>query len=338
MRTRQAVALGLLLWLGGAVVAPGGYAQGMPRSIQRVLIVSGPSGSGVDDLYAPEINAGGTTKSVPKTEAYDDLKVQAVLNEIDGKDHTGARQAGVPAIFGMNFQAVSVAQKLAGAGYTDAAGTPSAMLLDALNHTDASLGKMAAELQKQGLLTATLIIVSAKHGQSPIDLSQRQIIDEGMFADVINARQSALLAHTTADDVALLWLSDHSKTDDAVKALQASQDKLGIQQILSGASLQLLFNDPASDPRVPDIIVLPRPGVIYAGKTATKIAEHGGFSDGDTHVLLVVSNPNLSPGVIKSPVQTTQIAPTILGALGLDPRALQAVRMENTPVLPGLGL
>jgi hypothetical protein len=304
-------------------------------------IANGLSGKGVDDLYTPEINnATNPTSSVTLTEAYDDLKVQAILNEIDGKDHAGAQQVGVPAIFGMNFQAVSVGEKLAGGGYTDGSGTPSTMLLDALTHTDASLGKMVAELQKQNLLASTLIIVSAKHGQSPIDTSQRQIIDDGMFADLIN-RQSAqasspLLAQATADDIALLFLSDPSKTADTVKALEANKDSLGIQKILSGQSLQLLFNDPATDPRVPNIVVIPRPGVIYAGKTATKIAEHGGFSDDDTHVLLLVASPHLAPGVVKTPVQTTQIAPTILSMLGLDPQALQAVQMEKTQVLPGL--
>ena len=96
------------------------------------------------------------------------------------------------------------------------------------------------------------------------------------------------------------------------------------------------FNDPATDPRAPNIVVIPRPGVIYASKTATKIAEHGGFSDDDTHVLLLVASPHLEPGVLKTPVQTTQIAPTILSVLGLDPQALQAVQMEKTQVLPGL--
>jgi hypothetical protein len=36
-------------------------------------------------------------------------------------------------------------------------------------------------------------------------------------------------------------------------------------------------------------------------------------------------------------VGTTQIAPTILRLLGLDPQALQAVQIEHTKVLPGLG-
>jgi len=34
------------------------------------------------------------------------------------------------------------------------------------------------------------------------------------------------------------------------------------------------------------------------------------------------------------PVETTQIAPTILQLLGLDPNALKAVQQEGTPVLP----
>ena len=35
-----------------------------------------------------------------------------MLNEIDGFDHSGTRQVGTPAIFGMNFQTVSTAEKL----------------------------------------------------------------------------------------------------------------------------------------------------------------------------------------------------------------------------------
>jgi arylsulfatase A-like enzyme len=85
-------------------------------------------------------------------------------------------------------------------------------------------------------------------------------------------------------------------------------------------------------------VVIPRPGVIYAGATATKIAEHGGFSEDDVHVLLVVSNPQLVPGASTAAVQTTQIAPTILSMLGLDPQKLQAVQLEKTPTLPGLQL
>ena len=106
--------------------------------------LNGPSGTGVDDLYTPEVRANRVGKNVQRTEAYDDLKVQALLNQIDGKDHTGAKRVGVPAIFGMSFQAVSVAQKLEGNGYLDANGTPSPGLLDALTHTDQSISKMLA--------------------------------------------------------------------------------------------------------------------------------------------------------------------------------------------------
>lgn len=42
-------------------------------------------------------------------------------------------------------------------------------------------------------------------------------------------------------------------------------------------------------------------------------------------------------GTISAPVETTQIAPTILTLLGLDPNQLQAVQIEHTQVLPGIG-
>src|SRR5260370_17833193 len=77
-------------------------------------IVNGPSGRGVDDLFTPELtNAPGfdNTVSVVCTANNDELKVQAILNEIKGMTHDGAKKVGVPAVFGMNFQAVSVAQK-----------------------------------------------------------------------------------------------------------------------------------------------------------------------------------------------------------------------------------
>ena len=68
-------------------------------------VVNGPSGHGVDDLFNPEISAdpgGGKTyqSSVPLTEKYDDIKVQATLNQIAGMDHTGQHMVGVPAILG----------------------------------------------------------------------------------------------------------------------------------------------------------------------------------------------------------------------------------------------
>src|SRR5215467_3354329 len=137
-------------------------------------LVNGPSGKGVADLYTPEIASIPVTVSA--TEPYDDLKVQAILNEIAGKDHTGTKTEPVPAIFGMNFQAVSVAQKDAQGGYLDAAATPSPLLQGALDHTDQSVGKMLDALRNAGLFSSTAIILTAKHGQSPIDPSLRKIV------------------------------------------------------------------------------------------------------------------------------------------------------------------
>ncbi len=320
-------------------------------------LVNGPSGTGVDDLYTPEIAAiyqadgktlfcptplpNSITNSVACTESYDDLKVQAIINQIDGKDHTGVNKVGVPAIFGMNFQAVSVGQKLLSSpttsgtaltgGYLNSSGTPGQALLDALDHTDQSLGRMVTELKARGLYTTTLIVVTAKHGQSPIDPTKKLAIPSSTLKNLV---PSNLLAQATQDDVGLLWLTDSTQTTSVVQSLAANQTAAGIQKIFSGESLKQFFNDPATDSRTPDIIVQVNQGVIYT--SGSKIAEHGGFGVDDTNVALLVSNPLLVPGTIKSPVQTTQIAPTILQTLGLDPTTLQAVQIEKTQPLPAI--
>jgi len=81
--------------------------------------------------------------------------------------------------------------------------------------------------------------------------------------------------------------------------------------------------------------VAPNIGVVYTG-SASKQEEHGGFAFDDTNVMLLVSNPDIKPRTVTSWVETMQVAPTILGLLGLDPGALDAVQLEGTPVLPGL--
>jgi arylsulfatase A-like enzyme len=196
-------------------------------------------------------------------------------------------------------------------------------------------------LRARGLLDSTLIIVTAKHGDTPIDPKALQYADLDLIPRVVNSVQPGLLAHADQDGtVALIWLTDHSRAGEVARALEAKRAEGRIQQVYSGESLLLRFNDPRTDSRMPDIIVQPQPGVIYTD--AGFIAEHGGFSEDDTHVALLVSLPSYPQRKLQSPVRTaqiapTQIAPTLLQALGLEPSSLDAVRLELTPMLPGLG-
>jgi len=336
-------------------------------------LVNGPSGKGVGDLYTPEItNVGGldNTVSIDCTVQNDALKVQAIINEIDGKSHDGSQKLGVPNVFGMNFQAVSVGQKLASSnkdgscpihtsgldkqpgGYTDGAGTPSAVLAYGLAKTDAALGAIVAELKARRLYDQTLIVVSAKHGQSPINPAKANKV--GHFQDLVTSlagsdagglaianagacttsNPTAACGFVQDDDVALIWLQDQSQTAAAAAFVNGKVKDLFVEEVLAGDELKLKFNDPATDPRTPDIIVQPVYGTIYT-TSGKKNAEHGGFSFGDANVALLVSNPHLQSAVVKTPVTTAQVAPTILNALGLDPQALNSVRIEHTPVLPG---
>jgi len=359
--------------------AAGGYAAWSDKHPAYSSVASGIGPSALDDFYAPEINSSvialpgvttptgvscasildpgadltAWTNSFQNIQCYDSLKVNAILNEIDGWDHLRTRKTQVPTIFGMNFQSLSVGQKLIEAsnsttgGYLDAAATPSTALLSEFQFVDASIGAFVSELKKQGLYDSTLIVITAKHGQSPIDPSR-------YVGQTINGTSPATLLSNagyipnsestnnptgigpTEDDVSLLWLNSPSNTAAAVAIIEANPSAttgVGLGQIYYGPSLTLNYNDPTKDPRTPDIIVTPNVGVTYSGSTA-KQEEHGGFAHDDTNVVLLVSNPSLQPKTVRESVGTVQVAPTILKALGLDPSALEAVRKEGTQVLP----
>jgi hypothetical protein len=367
----------------GVIHGAGGYTAWSDKHASYSS-VSGPGdGTNVDDYYAPEVNSapvnlpgvttpegmscaivpdstqlGSYTDSFKNIQCNDTLKVNAVLNEIDGRTHNGKSGAPVPNLLGMNFQAVSVGQKLieknvGTGGYLDAYGTPSDLLLGEFKFVDDSIGEMVSHLKKQGLLDSTLVIITAKHGQSPIDPNRFLPIPghSGLNGQTPSSILADLLPDSevnqigaTQDDISLLWLADQSNTGKAVARLEAqspsqpvSANIAGIGQIFAGASLTQLFNSPSFDPRTPDIIVSPIPGVIYTGSTK-KQEEHGGFSYDDTNVIMLLSNPKFHAKTVTSPVETTQVAPTILKALGLDVKKLQAVHIEGTQVLPGVNL
>src|SRR5207248_3085698 len=124
------------------------------------------------------------------------------------------------------------------------------------------------------------------------------------------------------DDIALIWLQGQNVTAAQVAAyLNANAPALFIEEVMAGSELTLKFNDPNHDSRTPDIIVQPIYGTIYT-TSSKKNAEHGGFSYGDTNVGVIVLNPTLQATTLKTPVATLEVAATILGAIGLNPKSL----------------
>lgn len=298
-------------------------------------ILRGRNGAALADFYGPEIAAGGQDHDVRKTEVNDDIRVAALINQINGHDHTGARKIAVPTVFGMNFQAISVGQKYA--GYRDASFTPSADLAEGLTHTDRSMGQILAALKAAGLYDKTLLIMASKHGNSPVDAKLIRKIDGKSLTKAIDDAAKGALAHATLDDVGLIWLNDPTQSAAIAAALDQRKDELGIAHIYQGDELKRLWGaDPATDARVPDLFIGVQPGVIYTKPTNAKLAEHGGFTADDTHVALLVAGKGIKAATLSDQVETRQVAPTILKALGMDPDALEAVRLQRTQSLPGL--
>lgn len=371
-------------------------------------IVNGPSGNGLDEFYAVEVNSTTalldpstgktvnadalvaanpftdvskytlvdpstdplgpkdpnlelTTNNVLLTERNDDVRVQGILNEINGMNPLGTKSAKVPNLFGFNFQAVSVAEKDTNGGVTllpnGQAGPPTNLLKAAMAHTDASINAIVGALKANKLWSSTLIALTAKHGQTP-RVGNAGLMKDSTLPDLLNGK-GITVAQATQDDVSLIYLKDQTQTAAAVSAIQALKasgtidvyfkgNKITlpasqiVNQVLSGDALQHAgLGNPAANSTTPDIIVTLKPGYIWVGNPlnfAHKNGEHGGFSADDTHVPLILSTGNtaasFSGQVISKPVATKQIAVTVLEALGLDPHKLQGAMAEHTQALP----
>jgi hypothetical protein len=356
----------------GVIHAAGGYTAWIDKH-PSYSFVGGPGGKGLDDYFSPEVNSAvvplpgiktldgvacdpirdtigvsAWNSSFANIQCYDAIKVYALLNEIAGKTHSGA-PAQVPAVFGMNFQSVYVGQSVneagvAMGGYKNAAGEPSPKLLGEIEYVDTAVGLIVDALKTAGIYNDTLLIITAKHGESPIDPTRYVADGSGtpatLMGGLIPWSESPLNSTgigATEDDVSLLWLKNGVSVDSAAEALENHAAVIGLGEIYYGPTLALNYNvggwAAGDDPRTPDIIVTPNVGVTYSGSTSM-IGDHGGFAHDDTNVVMLVANPSLKAQTVSTTTMTTQVAPTIVQALGLSPNLLDAVQQEGTPVLP----
>jgi arylsulfatase A-like enzyme len=217
-------------------------------------------------------------------------------------------------------------------------------LLGEIEYVDTAIGEIVGALKRAGIYDNTLVIVTAKHGESPIDPT-RYVADgtdtpATLLGTAIPYSESPLNTTgigATEDDVSVLWLKKDASVIAAVALLEADATEIGLGEIYYGPSLALNYNvgglEPGQDPRTPDIIVTPNVGVTYSN-SASMIGDHGGFAHDDTNVMLLVANPSFTPQTASAVATTRQVAPTIVKALGLNPSLLDAVQVEGTAVLP----
>jgi hypothetical protein len=298
--------------------------------------LNGPSGTGVQDLYVPEIAL--ATLLIPSTiRDFDQLRVNSILNEINGLNHDGTSAAPVPNLFGMNFQSVNSAKKSSpNSGYDDADGNPDAYLQDALSYVDGAIGSMVQALKDLDLWGKSAVIITAKHGESPVGNTRTTVPTTGVgsIGSILTAA-GIPTKRITQKSGGLIWLTNQSQAAAAAAALASNAGfAANVNQIVYSGVAGYPFPDPLVDPAPPDVVVYMKDNVNFEPIPTSTFAEHGGFGEGETHVPLLIASPKVGPFTETAPVSTRQIAPTILRLLGLDPQALQAVQIEGVAVLP----
>jgi hypothetical protein len=181
---------------------------------------------------------------------------------------------------------------------------PGPLLQSALAYVNDSLQRMADAIQARGEADSTAIILTAKHGQSPLNNSRLQRIDDGPIISGVNAAWAdehpsnpTLVVQEADDDGLLWWLSDRSQqatefvknylwTRSAPAVNYAGQtvtvQHSGLKRIFAGEESARFFGVANSDPHHPDVFGISQVGTIYT--TGSKIAEHGGDNPGDRDV------------------------------------------------------
>jgi len=309
-------------------IGPTAWAE---ENVATIDLLRGPSGKGLDDACV---------FTASEAKEADRGRVDAVLHWVDGRDCKETRTMPVPALFGMSFTALSAAQAARGNGYRDGTGALSTALDESFAFVDQSIGRILRELKDRRLYDSTWIFVTAAYGQAPVDQRMFRAIPLTRIVAVANTVKPGAVAHISGGDAAMVWLSDPAMAPAIVKAYEARAAALGIQDVLFGPRLTLTQNPPGTlagqDPRMPDIMLQPQLGVSWIASGDKSVAGYGGSLDQDTHVALLVSGAQLTGRRDPTWVPTTQIAPLLLRALGMEKFDLQALHKEHTPALPGI--
>src|SRR5205823_3798670 len=138
---------------------------------------------------------------------------------------------------------------------------------------------------------STTIILSAKHGQSPIDPTALRRVDDSQIIDGLDAAWAArhvgaapLVSFSVDDDAMLLWLSDRSPAafvfakqyllthrasantiTDPKGVYSTSLGACGLEAVYTGAAADAVLGAPVGDSHGPDLLGIVQPGVVYTG-------------------------------------------------------------------------
>lgn len=265
-------------------------------------LLQGPSGKGVDLLQLPEVaRFNGTQRE------YDTMTFEMLRGQIYSQTP--------PDLYGLYVLAPSGAQK--------SKGVASKETLDELRVVDEQIGRTVQALIDTKQYDDTVIVITADHGNTdtPVIVPQS---GNGSIVDFL--KQSGIeTVHSTPDDLLMVYLRDTNQRQAAIDLLNqpANKERFGIRTIFTQRDLEALGAAPAD--RTPDFVVIPTDGtngtrgVIYAKPDATKIAEHGGASEADYRVPLLLVGPGVPAGVVvDDPLQTLLVAPTLANILGLS--------------------
>jgi arylsulfatase A-like enzyme len=308
------------------VHAAGGRTAWADANAAYADLLRGPSGTALDDVFIAQAAPDGKDR-ISSAEEQDRACVDAVIQWMHSR-------STAPRLSGMSLLGLDAAQRTVPLSQTSTEGAARSIKTLPLVHIDTQIRRIVTALKNAGLFDSTWIIVTAPHG-SIGDTANLRFVDAARVEKLAKAAAGDELGRVVVGTAAMIWLKHPDKTNAVVNAYRAEMLELGIGAIFFGEKLSLIMNTAKEDSRMPDVVLEPQAGVVWA--TDGQWPEHvGGFSDDENHVALLISGRQLMDRVDKTPVPTGQVAPLILRTLGMEKLDLQALRQEHVPALPGV--
>lgn len=215
---------------------------------------------------------------------------------------------------------------------------------------DRDLATLEDAYRKAGVLDQTDFIITADHGF--------QAFDHTVSPDTINSAVASTglkVTHGSYESADYLWVSDHSRANEAAAALAGLQNPLieavyykdvHTDQYIRATAAELFQSSGVENANQlllqsfggansPDVVVMFRQGTDGADPSSHWKGDHGGADWESQHIPLILSGPGVRAGVRSSyPARLIDIAPTALSLLGASWRGMDGTPLADALVHP----
>lgn len=263
------------------------------------------------------------------------------IHPADGQDDAAATRLALSAFATMhqNITLINYPEFDWPLGHVYGGSANRAKVIKLMRTFDTDLGRIEDAYRKRGILNKTLFVITADHGMGTVNRFIPWSVLNNAYKKAGTTATSS--SYSTA---AYVWLRKQKRAGKVARYVLAAHDP-GVQSayyltwkgghpsyaiapgspIGSGTDsanrylLSTLMNG-----HEPNVVVFTRLHATFSGSNTRWLGDHGGAQWPSQSIPLILSGPGIRQGMIDNqPAQLDDVAPTVLAAMGVQPRGME---------------